>query len=660
MNKKELTAILSLKDKLSPQLKGIQGRLKVFGDEIKRMAKVAFMALAAAVAAVSAALVKMVRDTVAYGVQLDKVVKQTGVAAEDFSKLAYAAEQEHASVEALTKVLPILSKYMEYARQGQVTYTREFDKMGISVVNASGKLKSTYEILLEMSDYYSTATNKTQALAIATTLLGRRGAELVPLLQLGRKGIEALGDEAEKLGIVMDSKTAAGMKVFDDNITKLKGTFRGIGIAITQELLPYLTVLSGEIGNLDFGRIRDEVQGAIESLVGFGAFMTKWGLGIKYVFDGVRFAVANVVQGISGFMSKLKIIFLEALTVMQTQIQNMFINIQALVDKAGVVLEKLGVNITEGFSTKLQEGIDKITESIQKSRAEIELESAMMTALAGEVESAKNKMLDTAKAIEKADSSYKRFTQKVKENSKALVEQSQAARQTMAAIEEIAESAEKAQTELGKMRAVIDTWVEGLDSIGTTVGKAVTTAMDGIASGTAKSFRDMLETGANFAESMKQMFRKLMFDILEEILRSQIRQALASLFTFGSGGGGGGFFGGLMGILGGFFGHKGGVISPNGVIADMQKFHNGGWPGLRNDEVPIVAQTGERILNRQEAAEYSRRGREDNPIYNITINAVDAQSFAMLVRRNPEAIIGVVGENMKRNGSLRGISRATA
>jgi hypothetical protein len=121
------------------------------------------------------------------------------------------------------------------------------------------------------------------------------------------------------------------------------------------------------------------------------------------------------------------------------------------------------------------------------------------------------------------------------------------------------------------------------------------------------------------------------------------------------GAGGGGFWGGLMGMIGGLFGHKGGWVTDDGI----QRFHNGGWPGLRNDEVPAILQTGERVLNRQEASEYGKGGKE-SPIYNITINAVDAQSFAMLVRRNPEAIIGVVGENMSRNGSLRRISQASA
>jgi len=187
----------------------------------------------------------------------------------------------------------------------------------------------------------------------------------------------------------------------------------------------------------------------------------------------------------------------------------------------------------------------------------------------------------------------------------------------------------------------------------------VTNTFDGIADGTAKAFRDALESGKDFAEEMRLMFRKLMFDLLQEIISSQIKQAFAGLFNFGgmpgAGGGGAGLFGGLFGWLGGLFGHKGGTVTGSGI----KRFHSGGWPGLRNDEVPAILQTGERVLNRREASEYSQDNKKA-PIYNITINAVDAQSFAMLVRRNPEAIIGVVGENMSRNGALRSISRATA
>ena len=40
------------------------------------------------------------------------------------------------------------------------------------------------------------------------------------------------------------------------------------------------------------------------------------------------------------------------------------------------------------------------------------------------------------------------------------------------------------------------------------------------------------------------------------------------------------------------------------------------------------------------------------------IQAVDAKSFSDLVRRNPGAIVGVVGEDLKGNGPLRSAMRS--
>jgi len=40
-------------------------------------------------------------------------------------------------------------------------------------------------------------------------------------------------------------------------------------------------------------------------------------------------------------------------------------------------------------------------------------------------------------------------------------------------------------------------------------------------------------------------------------------------------------------------------------------------------------------------------------MYNITINAVDSQSFQQAIQRNPEAIISVATQDIMRNGNLR-------
>ncbi|MDO5606114.1 MAG: hypothetical protein Q4G25_13230 [Paracoccus sp. (in: a-proteobacteria)] len=63
-----------------------------------------------------------------------------------------------------------------------------------------------------------------------------------------------------------------------------------------------------------------------------------------------------------------------------------------------------------------------------------------------------------------------------------------------------------------------------------------------------------------------------------------------------------------------------GRMVPAAAFASAPRFHNGGWAGLRSDEVPAILQKGERVLSRREATGYGG---------NITVNIQtrDAESF---------------------------------
>jgi hypothetical protein len=101
--------------------------------------------------------------------------------------------------------------------------------------------------------------------------------------------------------------------------------------------------------------------------------------------------------------------------------------------------------------------------------------------------------------------------------------------------------------------------------------------------------------------------------------------------AFGAAGGGGGMKAPIA--------HSGGMVGndnfptrsvPSAAFAGARRFHGGG-DVLAPDEVPIIAQVGERVLNRQEAAAY--RGGGATYVFNFP-NA-DAQSF-----RKSEAQVG--------------------
>ena len=99
--------------------------------------------------------------------------------------------------------------------------------------------------------------------------------------------------------------------------------------------------------------------------------------------------------------------------------------------------------------------------------------------------------------------------------------------------------------------------------------------------------------------------------------------------------------------------HDGAYVSPKGLIQDLPKYHSGGnVTGLKNDEVPAVLQTGERVLSRKQNAAFEA-GATNGDAYQVTINAVDSQSFAQAIQRNPEAIVSVVSQDIMRNGTTR-------
>lgn len=103
--------------------------------------------------------------------------------------------------------------------------------------------------------------------------------------------------------------------------------------------------------------------------------------------------------------------------------------------------------------------------------------------------------------------------------------------------------------------------------------------------------------------------------------------------------------------------------------APMMMFHFGGMvmhdggmiKGLRPDEVPIIAQKGERILSRKQNDEFEQMLEDlhgtGGQNMNLNIYANDAKSFVDMVRRNPEGIISVLVDDYQGNGIMRRLVR---
>lgn len=133
-------------------------------------------------------------------------------------------------------------------------------------------------------------------------------------------------------------------------------------------------------------------------------------------------------------------------------------------------------------------------------------------------------------------------------------------------------------------------------------------------------------------DGMRVNWESTMYGMYNDFLNIFMRRVVASIADSGMG-----WLGGLLGgtgsvanavssetaisgIAGNLSGvsffktkHRGGMIEEAGfsrmaspsVFLTAPRFHSGGMPGLRPDEVPIIAQTGERVLNREQTRAYN-------------------------------------------------------
>jgi hypothetical protein len=215
-------------------LRGMAKDAKASGMALAKMAAVGVAALGT----ITYAAWNVTKGFKDYGVELDKTNKITGIGVETISQMAYAAEQEHASIEDLQTGWRRLAKAMFDADEGLAESVRSFDAIGLSIYSTTGDLKKLDDITLETADIFAQMTDDTKKAALAQELFGRSGMALIPFLEMGSDGIYSLMQESKDLGNVWTNETAAGAKLFDDKLTALSYSFKAVKWQIGNALMP--------------------------------------------------------------------------------------------------------------------------------------------------------------------------------------------------------------------------------------------------------------------------------------------------------------------------------------------------------------------------------------------------------------------------------------
>lgn len=229
---------LGVSDKLSAGLRRAQKRLKAFGDGVRAVGT----RLAAIGAAGLAPLAASVRSFAKAGDTLDKMSKRTGVSVEALSELGFAAEQSGADLQTLEAGVRVMQRTLNDAERGLATAKDAMAELGLSADALRGlspeqQFKTLAEALARIEDPSKRA-------AVAMQIFGRAGTRLLPLIEGGADGIEALQEQARSLGLTISTEAAAEAALLTDTLNILWRTVRQGVFVVGSALAPAVTRLA--------------------------------------------------------------------------------------------------------------------------------------------------------------------------------------------------------------------------------------------------------------------------------------------------------------------------------------------------------------------------------------------------------------------------------
>lgn len=208
-------------------------------------AQAAFIGLGAALGA--GTILSGIKTVIDGADQLQKASQKYGIAVEQLSALKYAGELSDVSLEAIGNGLKKLSVNMLDTAAGTGEAKDAFKALGLSVTAASGGLKSSDQVLAEISDKFAGMEDGAGKTSIAVKLFGRAGTDLIPLLNQGSKGLADMKKEAEQLGAIVGGDLTRKSEEFNDNLTRLSRTFDAFKVSLAGSILPDLVKFSGTL-----------------------------------------------------------------------------------------------------------------------------------------------------------------------------------------------------------------------------------------------------------------------------------------------------------------------------------------------------------------------------------------------------------------------------
>ena len=214
-------------------IKQWQGKFQALGRNLQPLGQT----MTAVGASLTAPFILGTRQLLTYTRQLDFTAARLGVAADNFGRFANLAQLTNVSLEALEIGMKTIGERIIQLKAGSGETAMAFQELGIAAddfINASGNM----ERLLMLADAFSKVEDAGMQSGLALRALGESGNRMLPLLRLGREGIQDLQKSLEVISV--DSGAIAASRELGLAWEQMKIAVATLTAEIAETLVPVM------------------------------------------------------------------------------------------------------------------------------------------------------------------------------------------------------------------------------------------------------------------------------------------------------------------------------------------------------------------------------------------------------------------------------------
>ncbi|MBK8689001.1 MAG: hypothetical protein IPN24_11350 [Betaproteobacteria bacterium] len=297
--------VISAKDETAAAFQAISGNLRGFDSSLTGLLGPlggvygAMTALAGTLGLVKFA--SAIGESIEFAGSLKNMSERSGASVESLSQIAPAANIAGVGMDSVASAVTKLAKGMADSDDKTKGVGKALDTLGLSARDSNGHLKDSGSLYIEIAGQLGKYADGAGKTAIAQALLGKAGAEQIPVMN------DLV--EAQKYAIIVTEEQAAAADEYDKNLKRLGLAHSAMAKIIGMEVAPVLA---------DFTKVLlDSATGAggltdnIKGLAADGSIRT-WAqnaaIGIGYVidaFDGVIRVVDIVGKAIAAGVAQI-------------------------------------------------------------------------------------------------------------------------------------------------------------------------------------------------------------------------------------------------------------------------------------------------------------------------------------------------------------------